>query len=106
MILLFGIGWCITPLQAAIVTLMQTGVPDGARGRVMSTLQAAMSGASIGSMALAGAFGEVIGIREVFFVAAAIVIGAGALSAVLYRGVVADTRKPGITPGFEGSVAS
>ena len=54
-ILLFGIGWCITPLQAAIVTLMQTGVPDGARGRVMSTLQAAMSGASIGSMALAGA---------------------------------------------------
>jgi MFS family permease len=122
-LLLFGIGWFITPLQASVVTLMQTGVPDGARGRVMATLQAAMSGASIGSMVLAGAFGDLIGIREVFFVAAVIVVGGGILSAALYRGAVtgaaadaadatadaadatADATKPGTTPGFEGSVA-
>ena len=47
---------------------MQTNVPDAARGRVMATLQASMSGASVASMALAGAFGDVLGIREVFFV--------------------------------------
>jgi sugar phosphate permease len=108
-LLLFGIGWFITPLQASVVTLMQTGVPDGARGRVMATLQAAMSGASIGSMVLAGAFGDLIGIREVFLVAAVIVVGGGILSAALYRGAVAhetaDATKPGTTPGFEGSVA-
>ena len=53
-LLLFGIGWFITPLQASVVTIMQTNVPDAARGRVMATLQAAMSGASVASMALAG----------------------------------------------------
>ena len=73
-LLLFGIGWFITPLQASVVTIMQTDVPDAARGRVMATLQAAMSGASVASMALAGVFGDVLGIREVFFAAAAIVI--------------------------------
>jgi len=105
MILLFAIGWFITPLQASVVTLMQTGVPDGARGRVMSTLQASMAGASIASMALAGAFGDLLGIREVFFLSAAIVVGGGLLSAVLYRGTAADTAKPGVTPGFERSAA-
>ncbi len=52
LVLLFAIGWFITPLQAAVVTIFQTDVPDGARGRAMATLQAAMSGASVASMAL------------------------------------------------------
>lgn len=87
-VLLFGIGWFVTPLQASVVTIMQTSVPDAARGRVMSTLQASMSGASVLSMALAGIFGDVLGIREVFFAAAAIVIAGGVLAAVLYRGAM------------------
>ena len=93
-LLLFGIGWFITPLQASVVTIMQTNVPDAARGRVMATLQAAMSGASVASMALAGVFGDVLGIREVFFAAAAIVITGGLLSAVLYRSAPAPTPPP------------
>ena len=32
LVLLFAIGWFITPLQAAVVTLFQTGVPDAGRG--------------------------------------------------------------------------
>ena len=115
-LLLFGIGWFITPLQASVVTIMQTNVPDAARGRVMATLQAAMSGASVASMALAGVFGDVLGIREVFFAAAAIVISGGLLSAVLYRSVGApspvaatpeagspapDMPRPGTRPGLE-----
>lgn len=103
LILLFGIGWFITPLQASVVTTMQTGVPDAARGRVMSTLQASMSGASIASMALAGIFGDLLGIREVFFAAAAIVITGGIVSGVLYRGAstAPDVPRPGVTPGLE-----
>ena len=104
-LLLFAIGWFITPLQASVVTIMQTNVPDAARGRVMATLQASMSGASVASMALAGAFGDVLGIREVFFVGAAIVIGGGVLAGVLYRTaprpVAADTLRPGARPGLE-----
>jgi MFS family permease len=117
LVLLFAIGWFITPLQASIVTIMQTGVPDAARGRVMSTLQASMSGASIASMALAGIFGDVIGIREVFFASAAIVVGGGIVSALLYRGAsvaapagraaeAADSARPGATPGLEEALGS
>ena len=95
LVLLFAIGWFITPLQAAVVTIFQTGVTDDARGRVMSILQAAMSGASIGSMALAGIFGELVGIRNVFFLAA-FVCGLGAVVAIiLYRGVRPRPQPPG-----------
>jgi sugar phosphate permease len=116
-LLLFGIGWFITPLQASVVTIMQTQVPDAARGRVMATLQASMSGASVASMVLAGAFGDVLGIREVFFVAAAIVIAGGVLSGFLYRtapvtdGAASDDRRPvpdaprpGVRPGLEDAL--
>jgi MFS family permease len=113
-LLLFGIGWFITPLQASVVTIMQTNVPDAARGRVMATLQASMSGASVASMALAGAFGDVLGIREVFFAAAAIVVTGGLVSAALYRSApvpatpasgpaadALDMPRPGARPGLE-----
>jgi MFS family permease len=90
LILLFGIGWFITPVQAAVVTIFQTGVPDAARGRAMATLQAAMSGASIASMALAGIFGALIGVRSVFVVGALVVGFGGIAAAILYRGLSAD----------------
>jgi MFS family permease len=111
-VLLFAIGWFITPLQASVVTLMQVGVPDGARGRVMATLQASMSGASVGSMALAGLFGDLLGIREVFLLGGAIVLVGGLLSALLYRGERGadalggdpDMPRPGSTPGLDEQV--
>jgi MFS family permease len=108
-LLLFAIGWFITPLQASVVTIMQTNVPDAARGRVMATLQASMSGASVASMALAGAFGDVLGIREVFFAGAAVVISGGILAGLLYRTaprpVVADAPRPGARPGLEEALS-
>ena len=108
-LLLFAIGWFITPLQASVVTIMQTNVPDAARGRVMATLQASMAGASVTSMAMAGAFGDVLGIREVFFVGAVIVIGGGVLAGVLYRTasrpVTADATRPGARPGLEEALS-
>jgi DHA3 family macrolide efflux protein-like MFS transporter len=112
-VLLFLVGWFVTPLQASVVTLMQTGVPDGARGRVMSTLQAAMSGASVASMALAGVFGDVLGIREVFLLGGGFVLVGGVLAALLYRGAVIptgsadpgpDMPRPGSTPGLDAEV--
>jgi MFS family permease len=86
LVLMFVIGWFIVPLQAAIVTILQQATPDGERGRVMAVLQAATSAASVLSMGFAGIAGDVIGVREVFFAAGAIV-GLGFLIALFgYRG--------------------
>jgi len=88
--LMFLVGWFVVPLQASIVTILQQSTPDGERGRVMSVLQAAMSAASILSMGFAGLLGDAVGIREVFFIAAAIT-GVGCMVSVVgYRGGAAD----------------
>jgi MFS family permease len=95
--LLFLMGWLVTPAQAAVVTLMQTGVDDAARGRVMSTLQASMSGAGIASMLFAGVFGDVLGVRTVFLLAGAIILTGGLLAMLLYRGVAEEpAREPAL----------
>lgn len=89
--LMFAVGWFVAPLQAAVVTILQTSVADAERGRIMSVLQAAMSASSVLSMAFAGIAGDLVGVRNVFFLAGA-VVGVGALVSVVgYRG---DRRAP------------
>ena len=91
--LLFVLGWFVVPLQAALVTILQGSTPDAERGRVMSVVGASMSAASILSMGFAGIVGDAIGVREVFFLAGAIV-GVGFLVAFTgYR-----RREPGVDP--------
>jgi MFS transporter, DHA3 family, macrolide efflux protein len=86
LLLMFLIGWFVSPLQAAVITMLQLNVDDAERGRIMSVLNAAMSAATVLSMAFAGIAGEVVGVRNVFFLAGAIV-GAGAvISLVGFRG--------------------
>jgi MFS family permease len=98
--LLFLMGWLVTPVQASVVTLMQTGVEDAARGRVMATLQAAMSGAGIVSMLFAGVFGDLLGVRTVFLLSGAVVLAGGVLALVLYRGI-APASVPDPAPNDE-----
>uniref|UniRef100_UPI00129A2AAE MFS transporter n=1 Tax=Vibrio cholerae TaxID=666 RepID=UPI00129A2AAE len=86
LVLMFVIGWFVSPLQAAVVTILQSRTPDAERGRVMAVLQAAMSGASVLSMGFAGIAGDAIGIREVFFVAGAITAAGAVVAFVGYRG--------------------
>jgi MFS family permease len=84
-VLLFVVGWAITPLQAAVTTLVQTQTEPRVRGRVAALLNSAVSGASILSMAFAGVAGQFLGVRSVF-VLSGIVIGIGAMTAVyLFR---------------------
>lgn len=85
LVLLFVVGWFVSPLQAAVVTILQTSVADAERGRVMSVLQAAMSAASVLSMAFAGIAGDIVGVRNVFLGAAAIVAVGGVVAIVGYR---------------------
>ena len=93
LLLMFLIGWFVTPLQAAVITMLQLNVEDAERGRIMSVLNASMSAASVLSMAFAGIAGEVVGVRNVFFLAGAI-CGVGAvISVVGFRG----THPRGVT---------
>jgi MFS transporter, DHA3 family, macrolide efflux protein len=86
-LLLFVVGWMVTPLQAMLQTIVQTTATDASRGRVVSLLQASLSTASVASMAIGGVLGDVIGIRSVYLAAAGIVLVAAVISLLLFRGV-------------------
>jgi MFS transporter, DHA3 family, macrolide efflux protein len=100
LLLMFLAGWFVSPLQAAVITMLQVNVEDAERGRIMSVLNAAMSAASVLSMAFAGIAGDLLGVRSVFFVAAAI-IGAGAVvSLVGFRGAARRDTQAGHEPAM------
>ena len=81
-VLLFVAGVIVTPVQASLATLVQTGAGIEMRGRVSALLNSATSGASVLSMAFAGLAGDLLGARTVFVLCAG-VIAAGALFALL-----------------------
>jgi predicted MFS family arabinose efflux permease len=100
LLLLFVVGWMITPLQAMLQTIVQTTATDATRGRVVALLQASLSTASVGSMALGGVLGELIGIRAVYLAAAVVVLIAAGIAFLLFRGV---SGRP-VSPSMEAAV--
>lgn len=87
LVLLFVVGWMITPLQAMLQTIVQTTATDATRGRVVSLLQASLSTASVASMAIGGVLGDLIGIRSVYLAAAVIVLAAAGIAFLIFRSV-------------------
>ena len=92
MVVLFAVGWFVTPVHAAAATLMQTGAPDAIRGRVMAAFQASTSTTSILSTAVVGLAADAIGIRTVFMIGAVVVAIGAVASGVLFA--VARRREP------------
>ncbi|MEO8470224.1 MAG: MFS transporter, partial [Chloroflexota bacterium] len=84
MLVLFLIGWVITPLQSAIVTLLQVNSVDAVRGRVMSVMNASMAATSVISMASAGIFAERFGVQGAFLIGGSVCFAAGLVGLVLY----------------------
>jgi MFS family permease len=84
MILLFLVGWFVTPFQAAVITILQTRSEDATRGRVMSVLNASMSGTSVISMAAAGLLADRLGVPTAFLLGGLVCVSAGVLGFVLY----------------------
>ena len=91
-LLLFIVGWFVTPLEASLATILQTAVEDEQRGRVAATMHAVMASASVTSMALAGVFGDIVGIRTAFFLAAGVVLLAALTAALIFRGEESRVR--------------
>ncbi|NND85165.1 MAG: MFS transporter [Acidimicrobiia bacterium] len=87
MIILFFVGWLITPLQASISTLAQTEVEDHMRGRTGAALNTVLTGSQVASMALAGVAATALGTRSVFVIAGVIAVIASASTLVLFKGV-------------------
>jgi MFS family permease len=87
MLILLVVGLLVTPLQAMVQTIVQTSTADATRGRVVSVVHAAMSTASVTSMAIGGVLGDVIGIRNVFLAAGIVVVLAAGVSALMFRRV-------------------
>ena len=85
MVLLFLVGWFVTPAQAATQTIIQTVTTDEVRGRVIGAFQASMSTTTIVSTAAAGILAGVIGIRAVFLAGGVVCLLAAGVSWLLFR---------------------
>ena len=81
----FAVGWFVMPLQATTMTIVAAGTTDGTRGRVAGTFNALTQTASIASMALAGVFADIVGMRVVFYAGGAVVGAAAIVAWALFR---------------------
>ncbi len=100
-LILFAVGWFVTPLEASLATILQTTVEDAQRGRAASMLHAVMSAANVTSMVLAGVFGDAVGVRTAFVLAGGVVLLAAVIAAIAFRGTAAAMRRvptPAPTP--------
>lgn len=98
LLILFGVGWFITPLQAVFSTLSQTEVEDAARGRVGATTNTVVSLATLLSNVFAGTCGELVGVRNVFLISGGLAILAGVLVFWLMVPSATKTEPTATTP--------
>lgn len=90
LVTLFVVGCFVTPLQAAISTLLQTTVDNTLLGRVQSAMNTTIGAANLLSMACAGLLGALLGVRNVFVFAGVVSILAGLLAVRLFRAAPLD----------------
>jgi MFS family permease len=100
LLIMFAVGWFVTPAQAATQTIIQTATTDAIRGRVIGAFQASMSTTTIASTAAAGIFASIIGVRSVLLAGGLICLAAALVTAALFRAdraaspaVVADATR-------------
>lgn len=86
----FALGWVLTPLQAALLTLIQRSVDDELRGRVSGSLMMAADSAGVLSMGASGVLADLIGARGVFVVGGSIIVLASFASAIVFRATDID----------------
>jgi MFS transporter, DHA3 family, macrolide efflux protein len=85
LLLLFAVGWVVSPLQAAVTTIVQTSTTDELRGRTAAALGSVMSTANIASMGLAGIVAGGIGVRGALALAGAVIGGSAMVAFLLFR---------------------
>lgn len=79
------LGLAAAPMQTALSTIFQTSTAPQVRGRVGSVLGTVSGTASALSIAAAGVLGDRVGLRGSFLLMGGVTVGAGLLSAWLFR---------------------
>lgn len=82
---LLGVGLVLMPVQAAASTLMQSLVPTEKRGRAMSVVNTVITLASVISMGASGVLGDVLGVRQMFYLAGGISVLSSLVAAFLLK---------------------
>lgn len=82
---LLGVGLVLMPVQTAASTLMQSLVPTEKRGRAMSVVNTVITLASVISMGASGVLGDMLGVRQVFYLAGGISVLSGLVAAFLLK---------------------
>ncbi len=84
-LVLFLVGWFITPIQASAQTILQQEIEPSQLGRAGAGFSTISTTANVASMALAGTLAAVLGVRGVFVAAGVVTVAAGALAWTLVR---------------------
>ena len=85
LVLVFALGWFVTPLNAATSTIVVQATTDATRGRVLSAMNAVVQTTSIVGMAAAGVLASVVGIRAVLGASGIVAVAAAGVAWVLFR---------------------
>ena len=95
LVLLFAVGWIVSPLQAATATIVQTATSDELRGRTAAAMGTVMSSANIASMGLAGLVASGIGVRSSFVLAGGVIGCSAVVALLLFRRPAAESAAGG-----------
>jgi DHA3 family macrolide efflux protein-like MFS transporter len=98
------IGFTLPPLNASLSTMLQRGIPDGLLGRAGSVMEMASSLTNLISMGLAGWIAGVVGLRETFVLAGAIVLIAGIVMGWILKAEKSVHSDQEVTQQERGSV--
>ena len=89
---LFALGLLATPLNAGVLTLLQTAVSNEHLGRIGGALNAVIQTASLVSMFFAGTLAALAGVRNVFLISGFIVATSGLVAARIFRGYLSGSE--------------
>ncbi len=89
----FTLGLFLSPVQAALTTVIQLAVPDDKMGRVNSAIGTAVSVAMLVSMAVAGSVGNVVSLRLIYVVSGVTIAVGGVVSFFLIPESETEQRK-------------
>ena len=87
MLLMPVAGITLPPINASLQTMIQRGVPRRILGRAGSVMDVAISVTNLLSMGAAGWLGDLIGLRQAFFISGVMVFLGGMAMAWILRGV-------------------
>jgi MFS family permease len=75
-----GLGLFVVPVNAAVSTLLQTGVPNDQLGKVFGGFNTITDAATISSISLAGALSATLGVPMVFLLSGLLCLGMSAVT--------------------------